>query len=207
MNLPELPNTIFMVVICCVSNTKDMVLAPNQLQTLYTDVRHWEELFVFIHKNGGQQEPYILTSMFQCAFEQDQLDEKYMELYINGHIIMFPWHSQIVYTCWLPNAFELKLGHNRNIFLVEIERATGQKIVEHRIKPTKVIPTSCVKSRCAQLLMIMHRHWKVLKRAEERRQRGMVGNRMILVLMQVLIRRVDMILLHPDIFVPMVACL
>jgi hypothetical protein len=37
-NLPELPNTSFMVVICLVSNGKDMVLAPKQLQASYTDV-------------------------------------------------------------------------------------------------------------------------------------------------------------------------
>jgi hypothetical protein len=38
-NLPELPNTIFMVVIWWLSNGKDMVIGPRQLQTLKTDVR------------------------------------------------------------------------------------------------------------------------------------------------------------------------
>jgi len=51
-NLPELPNTTFMVVICWVSNGKDVVLASNQLHALYTDVRHWEELVDFMDKNG-----------------------------------------------------------------------------------------------------------------------------------------------------------
>ena len=63
-NLPELPNTTFKVVISWVSNGKDMVLAPKQLQALYTDVRHWEELIDFIDKNGGPRKPYIMTSMF-----------------------------------------------------------------------------------------------------------------------------------------------
>jgi len=38
-NLPEFPNTTFTVVICWVSNVKDIVLAPKQLQTWYTNVR------------------------------------------------------------------------------------------------------------------------------------------------------------------------
>jgi len=39
-NLPELPNTTFMVVICRVTNSNDIVLSPNQLQAAHTDVRH-----------------------------------------------------------------------------------------------------------------------------------------------------------------------
>ena len=67
--LPELPNTLFIVVICWVSNGKDMVLAPKQLQASYTDVRHWEELIDFINKNGGPKEPYILTSKLKSTLE------------------------------------------------------------------------------------------------------------------------------------------
>jgi len=58
-NLRELPNTTFTVMIHWVSNRKDMVLAPKQLQASYTDVRHWEELVDFINKNGGPKDPYI----------------------------------------------------------------------------------------------------------------------------------------------------
>jgi len=75
-----------MVVICWVSNGKDMVLAPKQLQALYTDVRHWEELIDFIDRNGGPKEPYIMTSMFQCTLEQAKLEEEYMGLYTKGQI-------------------------------------------------------------------------------------------------------------------------
>ena len=60
-NLTELPITRFMVVISWVSNGKDMVLAPKQLQASYTDVRHWEELIDFINKKGGPKEPYSMT--------------------------------------------------------------------------------------------------------------------------------------------------
>jgi len=52
-----------------------MVLALKQLQASYTDVRHWEELVDFIDKNGSPKEPYILTSMFKCTLEQDELEE------------------------------------------------------------------------------------------------------------------------------------
>jgi len=56
-------------------------------------------------------------------------------------------------------------------------------VAEHVIRPAKVIPPSHVKARYAQLLIIKHRHSKVLKKVEERRERKMVGKRMILVLM------------------------
>jgi len=59
-NLLELPNTMFTVMIQSVSNGKDMVLDPKQLQASYTDVRYWKELVDFINKNCGPKEPYIL---------------------------------------------------------------------------------------------------------------------------------------------------
>jgi hypothetical protein len=57
------------------------------------------------------------------------------------------------------------------------------EITNYIIRPTKFIPASCVKVRCEQLLIIIHKLWKVLKRVEERRERRMMGKRMILVLM------------------------
>jgi hypothetical protein len=51
----------------------------------------------------------------------------------------------------------------------------------------------------------MHIVWKVLRSVEERTRR--VGKRMILELMLVLIERIELIVLHPYIFVPMVTCL
>jgi len=184
--LTELPNTTFSVMIHWVSNGKDMVPAPKQLQASYTDVRHWEELVDFVDKNGGLKEPHILRSMFKCTLEQDELEEEYMGIYKLGQMINDPIYGQISYNCCLSNAFKLKLGHNVKIFLVEMMRATGKEIAEHIIRPTKVIRASHVKARREQLLIIIHRHCKVLKRVEERektRERRMVGTRMILVLM------------------------
>jgi hypothetical protein len=51
------------------------------------------------------------------------------------------------------------------------------------IRPVKVILTSCVQARCAQMLIVIYRLWKVLTRVEVRRERRMVGKKMILVLM------------------------
>jgi hypothetical protein len=82
--LPELPNITFMVTIHWVSNGKDMVLAPKQLQASYTDVRHWEEFVDYIDKNGGLKEPYIVRSMFKCSLEQDEMDEEYIGIYKHG---------------------------------------------------------------------------------------------------------------------------
>ena len=41
-NIPELPNTTFMVVICQVPNGNNDQSSGMQLQASYTDVRHWE---------------------------------------------------------------------------------------------------------------------------------------------------------------------
>jgi len=181
--LPELPITTSMVVICPVSNGKDIIPSPNQLHTTYSNVRYWEELIDFINHNGRPTEPYILSSKFKCTLEQAELDEEYLGLVTYPQMIMNAIYGQILYTCWLSNAFKLKLGHDTKIIVVKMMRATGKEIAEHIIIPAKVIPASHVKARCAQLLIINHRHWKVLKRVEERRERRMVGKRMILVLM------------------------
>jgi len=186
-NLPELPNTTFTVMIHWVSNCNDMVLAPKQLQASYTDVRHWEVLVDIIDKHGGPKEPYILTSMFKCTkLEQDELEEEYMGIYKHGQMINDPIYGEISYNCCLSNAFKWKLGHNVKIFGAEMMRVTGKEIAEHGIRPTKVIRASRVKARREQLLIIIHRLWKVLKSVKERekrRERRMVGTRMILVLM------------------------
>ena len=138
-NLPELPNTTFTVGIHWVSNGKDMVLALKQLQTSYTDVRRWEELGDFIDKHSGPRETYISTSMFKWTLEQDEMEEEYMGLYNHGQMINEPIYGQISYNCCLSNAFQLKLGHNVNIFLVEMMRATGKEIAKQVIRPTKGI--------------------------------------------------------------------
>ena len=106
-----------------------------------------------------------------------------MGLYTNEQMIADHIYGQISYYCYLSNVFKLKLGHDAKIVLVEMKQPTGQEIAEHITRPAKGIPASRVKARWAQLLIIIHRHWKVLKRVEESRERRMVGKRMILVLM------------------------
>jgi len=96
-NLPELPNPMFTVMIHWVSNGKDMVLAPKQLQASDTDVRHWEEMVDFIDKNGGPKESYILTSILKCTLEQDKLEEEYFGIYKHGQMINDPIYGQISY--------------------------------------------------------------------------------------------------------------
>jgi len=160
-----------------------MVLAPKQLQPWYTDGRHWEELIDFIDINGVPKEPYIMTSMFKCTLEQANLEGEYMELYPKGANDNGSYIWPDLYNCCLPNAVMLKLGQNPKIYLVKLTRATEQQIAKYVIRPSMVIPASCVKARCVQLLIITHRVWKVLKMVNERRERSMVGRRIILVLM------------------------
>jgi hypothetical protein len=57
------------------------------------------------------------------------------------------------------------------------------EIAEHIIRPPKVIAANRVKARCTQLPTIIHRLWKFLNMVEQRRERRIVGKRMILVLM------------------------
>jgi len=123
-NLPQLPNTTFMVVIRWVSNGKDKVLAPKQLLASYTDVKHWEELIAYINKNGRPKDPYMMTLMFKCTLMQDKLEEEYMGFYTNRQMIMDRINGQISYNYCLSKAFKLKLGHNPKIFLVEIKWVT-----------------------------------------------------------------------------------
>lgn len=141
------------------------------------------ELIDFINTNNGPKQPYIMSSMFKCTLEQDELYKQYMGWYTQGQMIMDPIFGQISYNCWLSKAFKLNLGHNPKPFFVEINRPTEKEIAEHVIGPTKVIPACHVKARCAYLLIIIHRFWKVLERVEERRGRRMVGKTMIPILM------------------------
>jgi len=183
-NLPELQNTMFMVMIRWVWNGNNVILSPHQLQASYTSVSHWEELIDFINTNRGPKEPYIPTSQFKCTLEQDELDKAYMGLYTNGQLMMDPIYGQILYNCCLSNAFKLKLGHNVKMVLVEMKQAMGRDIAEHVIRPPKVMPASSIKARCGQQRIIIDRLWNVLKRVvEEMNERKMVGKRMILVLM------------------------
>jgi hypothetical protein len=120
-NLPQLPNTMVMVMNCWMSNGNDIVLSLNQLQAAYTEVRHWEELIDFINTKGHPKEPYIPTSRFQCTLEKDELGEEFMGLHTIGQMIMGSIFGQISYNCFFSNAFKLKLRHDLKIFVVEMK--------------------------------------------------------------------------------------
>jgi hypothetical protein len=65
-NVPELPNTTFMVVIRRMLNGNNDPTSSMQFQALYTHVRHREELIDFIKKNCGPKVPYCLTALYKC---------------------------------------------------------------------------------------------------------------------------------------------
>jgi len=96
-----------------------------QLQALYPDVRHWEELIDFIEKNCDLIEPYCLAALYKCNLTQGELEEEYMGLYTLGQMLNDPLSGQISYNSSLSNAFKLKLGHNVQLLLVEMKAATG----------------------------------------------------------------------------------
>jgi len=106
-NLPELPTITFMIVICWVSNGNHTVLSPKQPEARYTDIRHWEWLLDFGEKNWDPNKPYIPTSIVRCTFEQNELDETYMTLYIHLQMINNPRYGRISFHCCVPNAFKL----------------------------------------------------------------------------------------------------
>jgi len=137
-----------MVVIRRVPNGNNHQTSRMQLQALYTDVRHWEELIDFIEQNCCPKEPYCLTALYKCNLTQEELDEEYMGLYTLGQM-NDPLYGQISYNSSLSNAFKLKLGHDVKLFLVEIKAATGKDIAEHVLRPAKVIPASLLKKSYA----------------------------------------------------------
>jgi len=143
-NLPELPNITFMVVICRMSNGRNEQTSSMQLQASYPDVRHWEEMIDFIEKNCRPIEPYFLTVLYKWNLTQDKLDKEYMGLYTPGQMLNDSLYGQISYNSSLTNAFKLQLGHNVQLFLLEMKAATGKNIAEHAIRPAKAIPPSLV---------------------------------------------------------------
>jgi hypothetical protein len=141
-NVPELPNTTCMVVIRRALNGNIDPTSSMQFQASYTDVRHWEELINFFEKNCCPKEPYCLTALYKCNLRQEELDEEYIGSYTPGQMMNDPLYHQISYNSSLSNAFKLKLGHNVNVFLVEMKAATGKDIAEHVMRPAKIIPAT-----------------------------------------------------------------
>jgi hypothetical protein len=55
-----------------------------------------------------------------------------------------PLYGQMSYNSSLSYAFKLKLGHDVQLFLVEMKAAPGKEIAEHVIRLAKVILASLV---------------------------------------------------------------
>ena len=115
-NVPELPNSTVKIVIRRVLNSNNHQTSINQLQALYTDVRHWEELIEFTERNCGPKEPYCLTVLYKYNLTQEYLDKEYMGLYAPGQMMNGPLYGQISFNSSLSNSFKLKLGHNLTLF-------------------------------------------------------------------------------------------
>jgi len=141
-NIPQLPNTTFMVVIRQVPNAKNDQTSSNRLQALYTDVRHLEEMIDFIEKSCSPKESYCLTAIFRCNFMQEELDKKYMQLYALWQMMNYPSYGLISYNSSLSNAFMLKLRHNVPLLLFKTMAATGMNIAEHVMRSARVITAS-----------------------------------------------------------------
>ena len=73
------------------------------------------------------------------------------------------------------------------LFLVEMKAATGKDIVQHVIRPMKVIPSTLVVVIYAPLLIRIPRLRREAMKMEERWMRRLVGKRLIVVILYVLI--------------------
>ena len=96
----------------------------------------------YIETNCGPKEPYCLTALYKCNWMQEELEEEYMGLYTPGQMMNVPLYGQISYNSSLSNAFKLKMGHDVQLFLIEMKAATRKDIAEHVLRPAKVIPTN-----------------------------------------------------------------
>jgi len=181
-NIPELPNTPVMVVICRVPNGNNDQSSSIQLQASYADVRHWEELIDFIKKNCSPKEPYCLTEIYKCNLKQEELDKEYMGLYAPGQIMNNPLYGQISYNSSLSNPFKLKQGHDVKLFLVDMKAATRKDIAEHVMRPAKVISASLVMVSYAPLLISILRLWRYPMKMKEWWMWRQVGKRLIVLM-------------------------
>jgi len=95
-----------------------------------------------------------------------------------------PLYGQISYNSSLSNAFKFKLGHNVQLFSIEMKTATGKDIAEHTIRPAKEIPTSLVTDSYAPLLIsILRIRRNPMKMKVWWMRRQQVGIRLTVVLM------------------------
>jgi len=68
-----------------------------------------------------------------------------------------PIYGQISCKYCLSVGFKWEFGFNPRMFLLERYCTEGKRIAKHVIRPSKVIPASCVEARCVQMLITIHR--------------------------------------------------
>lgn len=73
----QLQNTTSRAVIRQVPNSNSDHTFSKQLQVLYTDVMHWDELINFMETSCGPKRPYWLTVISKSSLSQEELDEVY----------------------------------------------------------------------------------------------------------------------------------
>jgi len=113
----------------------------------------------------------------------EELDEEYMGLYAPGQMMNDHPSGQIWYNSFISNTFELKLGHDVKLLLVEMKAATGKDITEHVIRPVKVIPASLVPVSYATLLIRILRLQRERMKMKEWWMRRQVRKWLIVVIM------------------------
>jgi hypothetical protein len=122
--------------------------------------------------------------LYKCNLTQKELDKKYMGFYAPGQTMNDRLSGQISYNSSLSNAFKLKLGHNVKLLLEEMKTATGKDIVEHVIRPVKIIPASLFPVSYAPLLIrIIRLRREPMKMKECWMRSQQVGKRQTVVIM------------------------
>lgn len=80
-----------------------------------------------------------MTAINKFNLTYKDLEDKYMGLYAPAQIMNDPVHGQISYNSSFSNACKMKVGYNLKTFLVEMNTARGKDIVEHIIRPARVM--------------------------------------------------------------------
>jgi len=107
--------------------------------------------------------------------------------------------------CTQSNAFNLKMGLNCKILLIEIGIGSGKDTTEHTTKLIKIITRRLGNAEYNELQTSRNTHWKILRAIWECR-RKMVVRRIVVVLIYILTDRKKLIIFHLDWVVAMDGC-
>jgi len=89
-------------------------------------------------------------------------NRKYMRPYTAVEMIKDNTYSQIYYHCTKSNTFNLKMGLNCKILLIEIGIGTGKNTTEHTTKLMKLITKSQGNMEYYKLEACGKMHWMIL---------------------------------------------